>query len=78
MNESILTINARYHRLFPQNHFRGSREELLEIDRARTALLAVDVGGMGHDHLKAQEDEVISTMISPSIVAGRIIGIPII
>ena len=78
MNESILTINARYHRLFPQNHFRGSREELLEIDRARTELLAVDVGGMGHDHLKAQEDEVISTMISPSIVAGRNIGIPII
>ena len=75
---SQLSFTGRYYRFYPQNKLLGHKEHLLNLDTTKTALLAVDVGGMGHEYLQEMESKVISESILPSITAARTCGIPVI
>ncbi|MBO68806.1 MAG: hypothetical protein CL398_10915 [Acidiferrobacteraceae bacterium] len=73
-----LSFTARYFRFVPEGKSLGRKEHELNLDKAKTALLAVDVGGMGHEHMQEIEAKVVSESISPSINAARTCGIPVI
>ena len=75
---SQLSFTARYYRFFPLNQLLGHKEQILNLDKAATALLAVDVGGMGHEYLQGKESKVISESILPSMTAARKCEMPVI
>ncbi len=88
-----LKLNGRYYRMYPPEQFLGHAEEALELDTARTALLIVDVYGLGfspddgrpHEYPSlsstasaAKEKEIVVDHIRPAIDAAREAGLPII
>ena len=75
---ATLTLPARHYRMYPQDKHLGHAERSLEIDTAATALLAVDVGGMGLASMADKENDVMVRHIVPAIAAARTIGLPII
>ena len=75
---ATLTLPARHYRMYPQEGYLGHDERSLEIDTAATALLAVDVGGMGLASMADKENDVIDQHIVPAIAAARTVGLPII
>ena len=75
---SQLSFTGRYYCFYPQNKLLGHKEHLLNLDTTKAALLAVDVGGMGHEYLQEMESKVISESILPSITAARTCGMPVI
>ena len=52
---SQLNFTGRYYRFYPQDKLLGHKEHLLNLGTTKTALLAVDVGGMGHEYLQEME-----------------------
>ena len=75
---ATLTLPTRHYRMYPQEKHLGHAERSLEIDTAATALLAVDVGGMGLESMAERENDVIVRHIVPAIAAARTVGLPII
>ena len=72
------SLNVRYYKLHLHNDNLGHTNDCINIDTTDTALLAVDVGGMGHPMMLEKENEVISDHIFPVMNAARGGGIPVI
>ena len=72
------SLNVRYYKLYLHNDNLGPTEDCIDLDTTDTALLAVDVGGMGHSMMLEKENEVISEHILPAMNAARRVGIPVV
>ena len=89
----ILTLPARYFRLYPPEQFLGHATRQFEVDTAQAALLLVDVYGRGFDsngggpsswsglvsdRSARQEPEIVQRHIRPAVDAARSVGLPIV
>jgi nicotinamidase-related amidase len=90
---TALHLPGRYYRLYPPGGFLGHTEEPLALDKSTTALLVVDVYGLGfapddgtpHDYPSMGSDasleaekEIVIHHIRPAVEAARHAGLPVI
>lgn len=89
---SLLLLNLRHYRAYPQRNFLGHATEPVEFDSSKVAFVVVDVYGLGYSdedgapHERSasdfwtvdQERQVNAERIKPALDAARSLGLPII
>jgi nicotinamidase-related amidase len=91
-DETIMSFEARYYKLYPAGHFDGLTMMPLSVDLTTAALLVVDVYGLGFtpaeggprhhpsfdDETTSPWDQVAQRAIAPALEAARRVGLPVV